>query len=62
MWGKNKAPDIIGQWHSGNVYYNIIEMFKGSQVNGSLEPHPNGKADIKPLIAKATAGTVVEHG
>ena len=47
---------------SGNVYYNVIEMVRGSQVNGSLEHHPNGKADIQPLIAKANAGTVVEHG
>lgn len=40
----------------------FIEMVKGSQVNGSLEHHPDGEADIKPLIAKVTAGTVIEHG
>ncbi|AMO55273.1 hypothetical protein GZ77_11135 [Endozoicomonas montiporae] len=47
---------------SGNVHYNVIEMVKGSQVNGSLEHHPDGMADIKPLIAKVTADTVIEHG
>ncbi|WP_067519355.1 bactofilin family protein [Endozoicomonas ascidiicola] len=27
---------------TGNVFYSVIEMTKGSQVNGSLEYHPNG--------------------
>lgn len=46
----------------GNVYYNVIEMVKGSQVNGSLEHHPDGMSDIKPLITSVTEGTVIEHG
>ena len=47
---------------NGNVYYNVIEMVRGSQVNGSLEHHPDGMPDIKPLIARVTEGTVIEHG
>ncbi|MGI9274113.1 MAG: bactofilin family protein [Endozoicomonas sp.] len=38
---------------TGNVYYNLLEMTKGSQVNGSLEHHPNGMPDVTPLLEKA---------
>ncbi len=49
---------------TGNVYYNVIEMTKGSQVNGSLEYHPNGLPDVRPLLEKvqekSAAGEVIE--
>ena len=38
---------------TGNVFYSVIEMEKGSQVNGSLEYHPNGMSDVRPLLEKA---------
>ena len=38
---------------TGNVFYSVIEMEKGSQVNGSLEYHPNGMPDVRPLLEKA---------
>lgn len=47
---------------TGNVYYNVIEMVKGAQVNGNLEYHPNGVPDVTPIIAMVTDGTVVEQG
>ncbi|OED49219.1 hypothetical protein ACH42_01975 [Endozoicomonas sp. (ex Bugula neritina AB1)] len=47
---------------TGNVYYNVIEMVKGSQVNGSLEHHPNGMPSVTPIIAMVTDETVVEQG
>ncbi|MGB1272333.1 MAG: bactofilin family protein, partial [Endozoicomonas sp.] len=37
---------------TGNVYYNVIEMTRGSQVNGSLEHQPNGFVDARPLLEK----------
>ena len=46
----------------GNVYYNVIEMIKGSHVNGSLEHHPDGMPDSQPRIAQPAEGTVIEHG
>ncbi|MGI2029959.1 bactofilin family protein [Endozoicomonas acroporae] len=39
---------------TGNVFYNVIEMTKGSQVNGSLEHHSNGvPAGPQPLLERA---------
>lgn len=49
---------------NGNVYYNVIEMTRGSQVNGSLEHHPNGFADARPLLENGeeseVAGEVID--
>ena len=41
----------------GNIHYNLIEMVKGSQVNGSLMYAGNGKktAKVEPLIANNQA-------
>ena len=47
---------------TGNVYYNVIEMVKGSQVNGSLEYHPDGMPDIKPLLVKVVDDRSIEQG
>ena len=51
---------------TGNVYYNLLEMTKGSQVNGSLEHHPNGMPDVTPLLEKArdvdAQGQLIEAG
>ncbi|WP_257263729.1 polymer-forming cytoskeletal protein [Endozoicomonas sp. ONNA2] len=39
---------------TGNVFYNVIEMVKGSQVNGSLEHHANGVPDeSQPLLERS---------
>ena len=38
---------------TGNVFYSVIEMAQGSQVNGSLEYHPDGVPDVRPLLEKA---------
>ncbi len=38
---------------TGNVFYSVIQMEQGSQVNGSLEYHPNGMPDMRPLLGKA---------
>ena len=46
---------------TGNVYYNVIEMVKGSQVNGSLEHHPNGMPDIKPILVRVTDDSPVDQ-
>ncbi|WP_419533153.1 bactofilin family protein [Endozoicomonas sp.] len=55
---------------TGNVFYSVIEMTKGSQVNGSLEHHPNGvPAGQQPLLERSDAtdteipvGEVIEVG
>lgn len=47
---------------TGNVFYNVIEMEKGSQVNGSLEYHPNGMPDVRPLLEKARDMAEAEEG
>ncbi|WP_066018028.1 bactofilin family protein [Endozoicomonas atrinae] len=50
---------------TGNVFYSVIEMTKGSQVNGSLEHHPNGvPVGPQPLLERSDeempAGEVIE--
>ena len=51
---KNIWSLLPGQVITGNVFYNVIEMTKGSQVNGSLEHHPNGvPAGPQPLLERA---------
>lgn len=55
---------------TGNVFYSVIEMTKGSQVNGSLEHHPSGvPAGQQPLLERSDAtdteipvGEVIEVG
>lgn len=52
---------------TGNVFYSVIEMTKGAQVNGSLEYHPNGAQEgQRPLLersdAKVPVGEIVEAG
>ena len=47
---------------TGNVYYNVIEMVKGSQVNGSLEHHPSGMPDIKPLLEIVSDDRTIDQG
>lgn len=53
---------------TGNVFYSVIEMTKGSQVNGSLEHHPNGvAAGQQPLLensgtSEVPIGEVIEAG
>lgn len=34
----------------GNVYYNLLEMAEGAQVNGSLEHKENGRTEATPLL------------
>ncbi len=38
----------------GNVYYNLIEMKVGAEINGKLVHQPEGKV---PLLAQTGAGT-----
>ncbi|MFK0572308.1 polymer-forming cytoskeletal protein [Endozoicomonas sp.] len=53
---------------TGNVFYRVIEMTKGSQVNGSLEHQPDGvPAGPQPLLersdvsdAEISVGAVIE--
>ncbi len=48
---------------TGNVFYNVIEMTKGSQVNGSLEHLPAGGATQHVLLENGSAipgGDVIE--
>ena len=47
---------------TGNVFYSVIEMEKGSQVNGSLEYLPNGLPDVRPLLEKARDLSESERG
>ena len=52
---------------TGNVFYSVIEMTKGAQVNGSLEHHPNGaQGEQRPLLkrsdTKVPIGEIVEAG
>lgn len=48
---------------TGNVFYNVIEMTKGSQVNGSLEYLPVGGSAHHVLLengSTAAGGEVIE--
>ncbi|USE38466.1 polymer-forming cytoskeletal protein [Endozoicomonas sp. SCSIO W0465] len=50
---------------TGNVFYNVIEMTKGAQVNGNLEHHANGvPVGPQPLLErsddKVPAGEVID--
>ena len=37
---------------NGNVYYNVVEMVKGSQVNGCLEHRSENRPEVTPLLEK----------
>ncbi|MEM8984069.1 MAG: polymer-forming cytoskeletal protein [Pseudomonadota bacterium] len=40
---------------TGNVYYNLIEMAIGAEINGKLVHKPEAKPDSKPKVVVETA-------